>query len=97
MGIFVVQGSIIGVAGTMVGLGLGTVLAFNISDIVAFFERLFNEQVLAGTYFSAVPSDIRLPDVLTIGLVSLTITVLATLYPAWRASKLEPSDVLRYE
>jgi len=97
MGIFVVQGSIIGVSGTLLGLGLGTVLAFNISDIVAFFEELANEQVLAGTYFNTVPSDIRLPDVLVIGLVSLTISVLATLYPAWRASKLDPSDVLRYE
>lgn len=97
MAIFVVQGSIVGIAGTFLGLGLGIFLAVNISDIVSFFEELFNEQVLAGTYFNAVPSDIRLPDLLVIGLVSLTICFLATLYPAWRASKLQPADVLRYE
>lgn len=97
MGIFVVQGSIIGIAGTILGLGLGIILAANISDIVSFFEGLFNEQVLAGTYFNSVPSDIRLPDLLVIGLVSLTISILATLYPAWRASQLQPADVLRYE
>jgi lipoprotein-releasing system permease protein len=97
MAIFVVQGSIIGIAGTLLGLVLGSVLAFNISDIVGFFEELANEQVLAGTYFDSVPSDFRLPDVLVIGLVSLGISVVATIYPAWRASRLDPSDVLRYE
>ncbi len=97
MGIFVVQGSLIGVAGTFIGLGLGLLMAIHITAIVSFFEQLFNQQVLAGTYFNSVPSDIRIPDLIIIGFVSLTISILATVYPAWRASKLEPADVLRYE
>ncbi len=97
MTIFMIQGSVLGIVGTIVGLLLGVVLAINITDIVSFFEVLFDQRVLAGTYFDSVPSDLRPGDLLVIGLVSLTINLLSTLYPSWRASLLQPADVLRYE
>jgi len=99
MGIFIVQGSIIGFVGTLVGTLLGVVLALNITAIVDWAERAFGFKVLsADVYFiSYFPSHVLLDDVLIISLSSFVLCVLATLYPAWRASRVEPAEVLRHE
>ena len=97
MGIYIVQGSVIGIAGSLVGMVLGILLALNITDIVAWFEQLLNLRVLGGTYFDSVPSDLRLPDLVVIFFVTIAISVISTLYPAYRAAQLNPSDVLRSE
>ncbi len=94
---FMIQGTVVGVLGTILGLLIGIPLAWSVSDVVSFFEDLAGAKMLAGTYFDRLPSDIRLADLLVIALVSLVISLLATLYPAYRASRLQPADVLRYE
>jgi len=96
-GIFVVQGALIGVIGVLLGLLLGLPLAYHVTEIVGFVENLLGGRMLAGTYFDRVPTDVRLGDVFVIGLVSLFIALLATLYPALRAAKIDPAVVLRAE
>ncbi len=97
MQIFVVQGAMVGVLGTVLGLLIGVPLAFAVSDVVAFFEQIFGGRMLAGTYFDRIPSDVRIPDLIVIAVVSLAISLVATLYPAYRAARVRPADVLRYE
>jgi lipoprotein-releasing system permease protein len=99
MGIFIVQGSIIGFLGTIVGTLLGVILALNITAIVDWAEQTFGFKVLsADVYFiSYFPSHVLLEDVLIISLGSFVLCVMATLYPAWRASRVEPAEVLRHE
>ena len=97
MQIFVVQGSFIGLLGTLFGLVLGIPLAFHITEIVGFVEDILGNRMLAGTYFDRVPSDVRLLDILVIVVLSLFISIVATLFPAYRASKVEPASVLRGE
>jgi lipoprotein-releasing system permease protein len=97
MAVFIIQGSILGVIGTTAGILAGTLLAINITDIVGFFENIAGQQVLAGTYFDSVPSELRINDLAVIALTSLVISITSTIYPAWRASTLHPADVLRYE
>jgi lipoprotein-releasing system permease protein len=95
MQIFVVQGSFIGLLGIIFGLALGIPLAFHITEIVGFVEDLLGNRMLAGTYFDRVPSDVRLSDILVIVALSLFISIVATLFPAYRASKVEPASILR--
>jgi lipoprotein-releasing system permease protein len=99
LAIFVVQGGIIGVSGTLLGLAGGVALACNVDVIVPAIERLFGVHFLdPSIYFiSALPSDPRASDILPIGLVSLVLSLVATLYPSWRASRVEPAQVLRHE
>ena len=97
MQIFIVQGFLVGAAGVLLGVLLGVPLALYVPEVVGFFEALFGGKVLAGTYFSAVPTDVRWPDIGVIVLVSLTIAVLATLYPAYQASRLQPAVILRHD
>jgi lipoprotein-releasing system permease protein len=99
MKIFIVQGALIGVIGTLIGVVAGIVLALNIDVVVPFLERLFNTQFLSREvyYISELPSDLQRGDVLVITLVSLVLSLLATLYPSWRASKVNPAEALRYE
>ena len=97
MQIFIVQGSVIGVSGTLLGMLLGIPLAYNVTEVVGFVEDLMGGRMLAGTYFDRVPTDVRFLDTLVIVLVSFLISILATLYPAYRATKLEPAEVLRSE
>lgn len=99
MRIFMVQGSIIGIFGTLVGVVLGVLLALNISAVVAGLENLFGFQVFSSEvfYISDIPSDLRWENVIWIGLASLVASVLATIYPAWRASQVQPAESLRYE
>ncbi len=99
MKIFIVQGTVIGVIGTLIGVGGGVLLAANIDVVVPFIERVFGMQFLAKDvyYISEVPSDVRTMDVVTIGIISFVLSLLATLYPSWRASKINPAEALRYE
>lgn len=99
MGIFMVQGTAIGVAGTLLGVACGILLAINVEAIVAGIENLFNIHFLDPNiyYISNMPSDIHASDVVAVGLGAFFMSVLATLYPAWRASRTEPAEALRYE
>ncbi len=99
MGIFMVQGSVIGVIGTLIGVIGGVALALNVEVVVPFLERLFNTTFLAADvyYISELPSDMRWTDVIHIAGVSLGMSLLATIYPAWRAAQTQPAEALRYE
>jgi lipoprotein-releasing system permease protein len=97
--IFVIQGAAIGIAGTLLGLGLGVLLAFNVGDVVAFVERMLGVQMLSPQIYliSRLPSDVQWGDVVQVTAVSLAFAFLATLYPSWRASRVQPAEALRYE
>ena len=97
--IFLVQGALIGVIGTLLGVAGGIAIAYNVDVIVPFIERLLGVQFLPReVYFiSALPSDPQVSDIVTIGLTSLVLSLLATLYPSWRASRLQPAQVLRHD
>jgi lipoprotein-releasing system permease protein len=99
MKIFMVQGALIGVIGTLIGVVGGVVLALNIDVVVPFLERLLNVQFLSKEvyYISELPSDLQRRDVVVIAAVSLVLSLLATLYPSWRASRIRPVEALRYE
>ena len=99
MGIFMVQGIVIGCVGTFIGAVLGVLGALNISSIVAWIQNLFGIQFLnPQVYFiSFLPSELHWQDVTIICGASLLLSFLATLYPAWRASKTQPAEALRYE
>ncbi|ANG62451.1 cell division protein FtsX [Marinobacterium aestuarii] len=99
MRIFMVQGCLIGTIGTLLGTGLGVLLALTVTDLVAWLERALGIQFLsADVYFiSYLPSQLQWDDVTLICSAALTIGFLATLYPAWRASRTEPAEALRYE
>ena len=99
MGIFMVQGSIIGVIGTLSGVAGGILLALNVEAAVHFLEQMLNFTFLAKDvyYITDLPSDIRVDDVLTITSASLLMGLLATLYPAWRAARIQPAEALRYD
>lgn len=99
MAIFMIQGSLVGIVGTLSGLGLGVLVAFNIDVIVPFIEHLLGTSFLPkDIYFiSSMPSDPRASDIVPIVLISLALSLLATLYPSWRASRVKPAEALRYE
>jgi lipoprotein-releasing system permease protein len=99
MGIFMVQGAIIGFIGTLVGIVGGVSLSLNLDTVVPFLEKLFGVQILdpAVYYISALPSDLHWDDVWMICSISLILGLVATLYPAWRASQTQPAEALRYE
>lgn len=99
MGIFVVQGAVTGVFGVLSGVALGLLIAFNVDPIVSFLEWLFHTQFLPSSVYliHTMPSDPRLGDVLSITLIALGLSLLATLYPSWRASRVQPAAALRYE
>jgi lipoprotein-releasing system permease protein len=99
MKIFIVNGVVIGVIGTLIGVVGGVILALNVDVVVPFLERAFNVQFLSREvyYISELPSDLQRPDVMVITLVSLGLSFLATIYPSWRASRVNPVEALRYE
>jgi lipoprotein-releasing system permease protein len=99
MVIFIVQGALIGVIGTLIGAVFGVIVALNIDVIIPFIEGLFHIQFLSKDVYqiSEVPSDLIWSDVITIVIVSFVLSLLATLYPSWRASKINPAEALRYE
>lgn len=97
--IFIVQGALIGVIGMLAGIVGGVALALNVDVVVPAIERAFGIQFLAKDvyYISELPSDLQWPDVGIIAGVSFVLTLLATLYPSWRASRTNPAEALRYE
>jgi lipoprotein-releasing system permease protein len=99
MGIFMVQGSVIGVVGTISGCVLGVLAALNVSQMVAWLEQVLGIQFLSSdVYFiSYLPSELIWNDVFIICGAALSLSFLATLYPAWRASRTEPAEALRYD
>jgi len=99
MGIFIVQGAASGVIGTLAGVALGLGVACNIDVIVPAIERLLHVSFLPGSIYliSRMPSDPQQADIVPIALVSLVLAFLATIYPSWRASRLDPAEALRYE
>jgi len=99
MKIFIVQGVVIGVIGMLLGSGGGIVLALNLDVVVPFIERMLGIQFLAKDvyYISELPSDLRYDEVLLVSGISFVISLLATLYPSYRASQTQPAEALRYE
>ncbi|MBP6018341.1 MAG: lipoprotein-releasing ABC transporter permease subunit [Burkholderiaceae bacterium] len=97
--IFLVQGSLIGVVGTLLGVGFGMLVAYNIDVIVPFIEGLFGVQFLPQQiyFISNMPSNPHLSDIAIVAATSLVLSLLATLYPSWRASSLQPAQVLRHD
>jgi lipoprotein-releasing system permease protein len=99
MKIFIIQGAIIGLVGTALGVSLGALIAFNVDIIVPAIEHVLGLQFLPkDIYFiNSLPSDPRLHDIATIGAVSVVMSLLATLYPSYSASRVKPAEALRYE
>lgn len=99
MGIFIVLGGIIGIVGTALGTLGGVLLALNIETIIPAIEGFFGVQFMAADvyYISDVPSKLNWGDVYTIAAISFSLSLIATLYPAWQASRVNPAEVLRYE
>jgi lipoprotein-releasing system permease protein len=99
MRVFIVQGSLIGVIGTALGVVGGIGLALNIGSVVPFLEQLFGFALFPGDiyYITELPSDLRSDDVIKFAAMSLGMGLLSTLYPAWRASRTAPAEALRYE
>lgn len=96
---FATQGVLIGVMGTLGGVGLGVALATQVETLVALLERLFNVQFLnAEVYFmSELPAEVLWRDVWQVSAVAFVLCTLATLYPAWRAARMQPAEVLRHD
>ena len=99
MGIFVVQGAMVGVLGTLAGLLLGLGVALNIDVLVPALERLLNASFLPKDIYliSRMPSEPQYSDIMPIVVIALVLSFLATLYPSWRASRVNPAEALRYE
>ena len=99
MGIFMIQGATSGIVGTAAGVALGLLVAFNIDTLVPALERLFSTAFLPASIYviSRMPSDPQWADILPIVLISLALAFVATIYPSWRASRVNPAEALRYE
>ena len=99
MQVFMVQGSLIGIIGTVLGVVGGITLTMNLERILGLIESVFNVTLLPADvyYITGLPYDLQASDVLVITIVALTMSFLATLYPAWRAARTDPAEALRYE
>ncbi|MEO8136308.1 MAG: FtsX-like permease family protein, partial [Betaproteobacteria bacterium] len=99
MKIFMVQGLLIGVIGTVLGAIGGTLLASNLDTVVPALEQLLGTRLWDKNVYliSELPSQIQMPDVLLITVVSFVLSLVATVYPSWRASRVQPAEALRYE
>ena len=99
MKIFMVQGTLVGVLGAALGVALGVTVALNVDVIVPFIERVLGVQFLSKEVYliSEMPSELRWPDVGTIGGVAVLLAFVATIYPSWAAARVKPAEALRYE
>ncbi|QND84493.1 Lipoprotein releasing system transmembrane protein LolC/LolE [Chromobacterium vaccinii] len=99
MKIFVIQGAVAGVLGTLAGVASGVVIALNLDVIVPVIERIIGTKILSSDVYMIdyLPSDVQWGDVSTITIISLLLALFATLYPSWRASRTQPAEALRYE
>ncbi len=99
MKIFIMQGAVIGLAGTVLGVVAGIVLALNVDTVLPWIERTLSVQFLSKEiyFISELPSELRANDVTVIAAVSLAMSFVATIYPSWRASRVRPAEALRYE
>jgi lipoprotein-releasing system permease protein len=99
MRIFIIQGSLIGFIGTAMGVAGGILLALNIHSVVPFLEQLFGFSLFPADiyYITELPSELRESDVVQFALMSFSMSLISTLYPAWRASVTNPAEALRYE
>jgi lipoprotein-releasing system permease protein len=99
MRVFVIQGTVIGVVGTILGVAGGILLALNIGAVVPFLERLFGFSLFPSDiyYITELPSDLRTSDVIKFALMSLSMSLLSTIYPSWRAARTHPAEALSYE
>jgi lipoprotein-releasing system permease protein len=97
--IFIIEGLVIGVVGTALGAISGLALALNLETVTGFVENLFGFKILSSDvyYIDKLPSQVNSLDVILIVVTAILISLLATLYPSWRASKLDPAETLRYE
>lgn len=99
MTIFIIQGAFIGLFGTLIGVASGVPVALNVFEIVSWLEQLFSTDFLPDDvyYISDVVADVKVSEVLIYAISAFTVTILATIYPAWRASRTLPAEALRYE
>lgn len=99
MKIFVIQGSVAGVLGTLAGVASGVAIALNLDVIVPVIERIIGTKILSSDVYMIdyLPSDVQWGDVSTITIISLLLALFATLYPSWRAARTQPAEALRYE
>ncbi|WP_454253504.1 lipoprotein-releasing ABC transporter permease subunit [Pseudomonas sp. Marseille-Q7302] len=99
MAVFMVQGTVIGLVGTLIGGVLGVIAALNVSHWIAALERLVGHKLFGGDmyFISNLPSRLEVEDVVLIAVAALSMSFLATLYPAWRASRTSPAEALRYD
>jgi len=99
MFVFLIQGALIGIIGTIMGVAGGVLLAGNVETLVPAIERMFQTKFLDPSvyYISVLPSDLDYKDVWRVALLAIVLTLLATIYPAWRAARTEPAEALAYE
>ncbi|WP_292756531.1 lipoprotein-releasing ABC transporter permease subunit [Methylophaga sp. UBA2689] len=99
MGVFMVQGIVIGLIGTILGVIGGVILALNVSNIIAWIETILGYQFLPAEvyYISDLPSDLHWNDVTVIGITAFVLSILSTIYPSWRAAQVKPAEALRYD
>ena len=99
MKIFLIQGTLVGLIGTLAGVLGGVLLAANVDVVVPFIESVVGFKFLAKDVYqiSDLPSEVRSYDVVVTALFSFIVSMLATIYPSWRASKINPAEALRYE
>ncbi|WP_119343262.1 lipoprotein-releasing ABC transporter permease subunit [Facilibium subflavum] len=96
---FIIQGLAIGIIGILIGVGLGVLLSLNATEIVNWIQNVFGVQFLSPSVYQIdfIPSKLDYLDVIKVGIAALTLSFLATLYPAWSASRVQPVEALRYE
>jgi lipoprotein-releasing system permease protein len=99
MAIFIIHGSIIGIVGLLLGVSGGLALAFNLDVVIPALEKVLGMELWTKEvyYISELPSQVQWPDVAVIASVSFVLTLIATLYPSWRAARINPAEALRYE
>ena len=96
---FILVGSVVGFLGTIIGTIIGILFSLNVGKIQKILEDLFDRSLFSAEvyFFNTIPSKVDYFEVLIIFLISISLSVLSTIYPSWKASKIEPANVLRYE